>query len=103
MQDESIQPDASNPRAVRDAIAAQKEAIELKKLQGALVDRKAAEAHVRLLARQFREGFMRFAEEVGPEIAEEFGADPDAVVERLARAVEARLEKVAGVKVDLAG
>lgn len=88
-------------RAVNEILKAQRAKLLLKKLNGELVDRKAAEAHVFDLARKERDAWLQLPARVAATMAAELGVDAHVMEQVLDRYVRDHLATLAGVKIDL--
>lgn len=93
---------ATKLRRASEAVKLQEAQLRLNKLRGSLVDRKAAEQHVRKLAADEREAFERFPVEWSKKIADTLGIDGHALERELAAAVRSHLELRSGVRINIA-
>lgn len=88
-------------RAASESFKAQEAQVRLKRLKGELVDRAAAEAHVRELAAEERGAFEEFVQRKAPEMAARLAVDADEMESVLSEFLREHLLERAGVKVDL--
>lgn len=95
------QPAPADTREAADKLRLRKQVLEVQQLEGKLVDRAKAVAHVRALAEAERNAWLEFPRRAGPSLAAELGADPTALEASLDRAVRQHLERIAEVRVEL--
>jgi hypothetical protein len=77
-------------KTARMVALAKREALELRRREGELVDRRAAERQVEALAQQLRDDWRRWPSRVAPVAAQRFGLAQDLVLEVLDELVQAQ-------------
>jgi hypothetical protein len=77
-------------KTARMVALAKREALQLRVLEGELVDRRAAERQVEALAQQLRDDWRRWPSRVAPVAAQRFGLAQDLVLEVLDELVQAQ-------------
>lgn len=89
-------------RAAEAAAKAREASLRLKKAEGALVDRAAAEAHVRAIAEAEGRALLDLAGRIGTRIAAALSVSTETVVPLVESEMREHIKTRAGVKIDLA-
>lgn len=97
----SPQPASGDTREAAEKLRLRKQVLEVQQLEGKLVDRAKAVAHVRALAEAERDAWLAFPHRAAASLAAELSVDPTTLEAALDRAVRQHLERIAEVRVEL--